>query len=68
LESHDRDGDSSRGRALLPVRTPWPGHTICALSDAAAWAAGYFARRFHDDFARHVRERRCPYAETSFEI
>ena len=43
------------------------GQTICALSDAAAWAAGNFVRRFRDDFERHVVEQRCPFPD-SFEI
>lgn len=43
------------------------GQTICALSDAAAWAAGNFLRRFRDDFERHVQEQRCPFPD-SFEI
>jgi NADH-quinone oxidoreductase subunit F len=43
------------------------GQTICALSDAAAWAAGGFLRRFRGDFERHVHERRCPWPD-SFEI
>ncbi|MFI5367333.1 MAG: NADH-ubiquinone oxidoreductase-F iron-sulfur binding region domain-containing protein, partial [Candidatus Binatia bacterium] len=43
------------------------GQTICALSDAAAWAAGNFTRRFRPDFERHVTERRCPFPD-SFEI
>ncbi len=36
------------------------GQTICALSDAAAWAATGFLRRFRPEFELHVRERRCP--------
>ena len=43
------------------------GQTICALSDAAAWAAGNFMRRFRPDFERHISERRCPFPD-SFEI
>ena len=43
------------------------GQTICALSDAAAWAAGNFLRRFRPDFERHVQEQRCPFPD-SFEI
>ena len=43
------------------------GQTICALSDAAAWAAGNFLKRFRADFERHVQERRCPFPD-SFEI
>jgi len=43
------------------------GQTICALSDAAAWAAGGFLKRFRADFERHVEEKRCPFPD-SFEI
>jgi len=43
------------------------GQTICALSDAAAWAAGNFLRRFRPDFERHVHEKGCPFPD-SFEI
>jgi NADH-quinone oxidoreductase subunit F len=43
------------------------GQTICALSDAAAWAAGNFLKRFRPDFERHVQEKRCPFPD-SFEI
>jgi NADH:ubiquinone oxidoreductase subunit F (NADH-binding) len=42
------------------------GQTICALSDAAAWAATGFLRRFRPEFEAHVREGRCPLPE-SFE-
>lgn len=42
------------------------GGTICALSDAAAWASGWFVRRFREDFERHVHEKCCPFPE-SFE-
>jgi NADH-quinone oxidoreductase subunit F len=43
------------------------GQTICALSDAAAWAAGNFLKRFRPDFERHIQERRCPFPD-SFEV
>lgn len=43
------------------------GGTICALSDAAAWAAGNFLRRFRADFERHIHEKACPFPD-SFEI
>jgi NADH-quinone oxidoreductase subunit F len=43
------------------------GQTICALSDAAAWAATGFLRRFRREFEAHVRERCCPLPE-SFEV
>jgi NADH-quinone oxidoreductase subunit F len=43
------------------------GQTICALSDAAAWAAGWFLRRFRADFEQHVHAGHCPFPD-SFEI
>jgi len=43
------------------------GQTICVLSDAAAWAAGNFMRRFRSEFEQHIREKRCPLPD-SFEI
>jgi NADH-quinone oxidoreductase subunit F len=44
------------------------GRTICALSDAAAWGAGFFLRRFRPEFEAHVTHRGCPLAGTSFEV
>lgn len=43
------------------------GQTICALSDAAAWAAGWFLRRFRADFERHIGAEGCPFPD-SFEV
>ncbi len=43
------------------------GQTICALSDAAAWAAGNFLKRFRAEFEQHIREKRCPFPD-SFEV
>jgi NADH-quinone oxidoreductase subunit F len=43
------------------------GQTICALSDAAAWASGWFLRRFRADFERHLDGKGCPFPD-SFEI
>jgi NADH-quinone oxidoreductase subunit F len=42
------------------------GQTICALSDAAAWAATGFLRRFRPEFEAHVHGRGCPLPQ-SFE-
>jgi NADH-quinone oxidoreductase subunit F len=44
------------------------GHTICALSDAAAWGTGWFLRRFRQEFDDHVTRAGCPLAGTSFEV
>jgi NADH-quinone oxidoreductase subunit F len=43
-------------------------HTICALSDAAAWGTGYFVRRFRPEFEAHIEHKGCPLAGTSFEV
>jgi len=43
------------------------GQTICALSDAAAWAAGNFLRRFRADFEAHIEKKGCPFPD-SFEM
>jgi NADH-quinone oxidoreductase subunit F len=43
-------------------------HTICALSDAAAWGTGYFVRRFRPEFEAHIEHQGCPLAGTSFEV
>jgi len=44
------------------------GQTICALSDAAAWAAGYFLRRFRAEFEAHIEQKKCPLEGISFEV
>ncbi len=44
------------------------GHTICALSDAAAWGTGWFLRRFRQEFEDHVTHAGCPLAGSSFEV
>ncbi len=40
---------------------------ICALSDAAAWAASNFLRQFRAEFEAHISKHRCPFPE-SFRI
>ncbi len=44
------------------------GHTICALSDAAAWGTGWFLRRFRPEFEAHIERQGCPLAGVSFEV
>ncbi len=44
------------------------GHTICALSDAAAWGTGWFLRRFRSEFEAHIEHGGCPLEGASFEI
>jgi NADH-quinone oxidoreductase subunit F len=38
-----------------------PGHTYCALAPGAAEPLQSALKYFHDDFDRHVRDRRCPW-------
>jgi NADH-quinone oxidoreductase subunit F len=44
------------------------GRTICALSDAAAWGTGWFARRFRPEFEAHIERGGCPLEGVSFEV
>ena len=64
--------ESGRGRpADLDLLLEIPGHmeakTICAFADAAAWPIQGLLRHFRGDFEAHVREQKCPFAE-SFEL
>ncbi len=52
---------------LLDVANAMEGVTICALSDAAAWPVQGVLKHWKDEFARHVREGKCPFPQ-SFEI
>jgi NADH-quinone oxidoreductase subunit F len=61
-------GTLSDLNAIDEVTRFMDGHTICALSDAAAWGSGWFLRRFRREFEDHVTLARCPLAETSFEV
>jgi NADH-quinone oxidoreductase subunit F len=38
-----------------------PGHTFCALAPGAAEPLESALKYFHDDFERHIREKRCPW-------
>lgn len=38
-----------------------PGNTFCALAPGAAEPLQSALKYFHDDFLRHVREKRCPW-------
>ena len=40
-----------------------PGTTFCALAPGAMAPLGSALQRYRDDFARHVREKRCPWRE-----
>jgi NADH-quinone oxidoreductase subunit F len=47
---------------LLDLCTNMKGRTICPLSDAAAMPVESYIKAFHDEFAAHITERRCPMA------
>ena len=38
-----------------------PGHTFCALAPGAAEPLQSALKYFHEDFDRHIREKRCPW-------
>lgn len=52
---------------LLDVANAIEGVTICAFSDAAAWPVQGVLKHWRDEFARHVKEGKCPFPE-SFEL
>jgi NADH-quinone oxidoreductase subunit F len=60
-------GEDEDLEVLLDVAGKMEGQTICAFSDAAAWPIQGLLRHFSDDFAEHVRQRKCPFSE-SFDL
>jgi NADH-quinone oxidoreductase subunit F len=58
------EGSADDLRTIESVGGFMEGQTICALSDAAAWAATGFLRRFRADFEAHVAHRGCPMPES----
>ncbi|HEX7406518.1 MAG TPA: NADH-quinone oxidoreductase subunit NuoF [Candidatus Binatia bacterium] len=61
------DGTEADLDTIAQVCGYMEGQTICVLSDAAAWAAGNFLKRFRSEFEQHIREKRCP-LPNSFEM
>ena len=51
-----RDGELE---VLLDICTQMKGRTICPLSDAAAMPVESYVKKFYDEFAAHIQERRC---------
>ncbi len=47
---------------MLDICANMKGRTICPLSDAAAMPVESYIRKFYDEFAAHIRERRCTVA------
>jgi len=60
-------GEQADLEILLDVAAKMEGQTICAFSDAAAWPVQGLLRHFRGDFEAHIREHKCPFAE-SFEL
>jgi len=46
---------------MLDICTQMIARTICPLSDACAMPVESYIRKFHDEFATHIRESRCPF-------
>jgi len=52
-------GKAGELEVLLDICTSMKGRTICPLSDAAAMPVESYIHKFYDEFAAHIRERRC---------
>lgn len=61
------DGTATDLDTIAEICSFMEGQTICVLSDAAAWAAGNFLKRFRGDFEQHIRDKQCPFPD-SFEM
>ncbi len=55
-------GRSGELDILLDVCTSMKGRTICPLSDACAMPVESYVQKFHDEFAAHISQQRCPLA------
>ncbi len=58
------DGKGEPGdleRLAVQCRLLGPGNTFCALAPGAADPLASALKYFHEDFERHVREKRCPW-------
>jgi NADH-quinone oxidoreductase subunit F len=67
IEQILRDIESGKGELedleILESHT-WllgPGHTFCALAPGAMEPLQSALKHFHEDFERHIREKRCPW-------
>jgi NADH-quinone oxidoreductase subunit F len=59
-EGRGQPGDLER--LALHGRFLWLGHTYCALAPGAMEPLRSALEYFHDDFERHIREKRCPWS------
>ncbi len=59
-EGHGQDGDLEK----LAFQTKFfgPGNTFCAFAPGAAEPLQSALKYFREDFERHIREKRCPWA------
>jgi NADH-quinone oxidoreductase subunit F len=44
---------------LLKISGAMEGRTICVFADAAAWPVQSYITKFREEFAFHIREKRC---------
>jgi len=61
-EGKGQPGDIEK--LALQAKFLQPGNTFCALAPGAAEPLQSALHHFRDDFERHIREKRCPWAET----
>jgi NADH-quinone oxidoreductase subunit F len=60
-EGKGQPGDIER--LELQTRFLKPGYTYCALAPGAAEPLQSALKYFHEDFERHIREKRCPWSQ-----
>jgi NADH-quinone oxidoreductase subunit F len=62
------DGTHDDLDLVLSVCDRIEGKSLCALGDFAVWCVGSYARKFREEFERHIDEGRCPFGgESSIE-
>jgi NADH-quinone oxidoreductase subunit F len=55
------DGTQADLDLVVEVCDRIEGKSLCALGDFAVWCVGSYARKFREEFQRHVDEGRCPF-------
>jgi NADH-quinone oxidoreductase subunit F len=59
------DGTHADLDLVLDVCDRIEGKSLCALGDFAVWCVGSYAKKFRDEFERHIDEGRCPFGGQS---
>jgi NADH-quinone oxidoreductase subunit F len=59
------DGTQADLDLVVEVCDRIEGKSLCALGDFAVWCVGSYAKKFRDEFQRHVDDGGCPYGGES---